>query len=65
LFFLFSRRSVLERQPWPGGPEGEQQDLGTLLASLGVGISGWRLDLATGISADGRKIVGSGVNPSD
>jgi len=42
------------------------QSLQDLLTSLGQGsaMSGWRLESATGISADGKTIVGYGVNPS-
>jgi hypothetical protein len=31
---------------------------------FGLDLSGWTLTEATGISADGRTIVGYGVNPS-
>jgi probable HAF family extracellular repeat protein len=34
-----------------------------ILAAEGVGISGWRLVEATGISDNGRIVVGRGVNP--
>ncbi len=40
------------------------QRLDLLLASLGVDLAGWRLEAASGISADGRTIVGYGTNPS-
>jgi probable HAF family extracellular repeat protein len=40
-------------------------DLKSYLISLGAtGLSGWSLDSATGISADGNTIVGTGTNPS-
>ena len=35
-----------------------------LLANEGVDLTGWTLDSATGISGDGRAIVGFGSNPS-
>jgi probable HAF family extracellular repeat protein len=35
-----------------------------LLTSLGLDLTGWTLDVATAISADGRTIVGYGPNPS-
>ena len=37
--------------------------LAEVLALLGLDVAGWTLYEATGISADGRTIVGSGVNP--
>ena len=39
------------------------QDLQVILAGLGIDLSGWALDEAVGISADGTKIVGTGTNP--
>jgi probable HAF family extracellular repeat protein len=33
------------------------------LIGAGLDLSGWRLDYATGISADGFTIVGNGINP--
>jgi probable HAF family extracellular repeat protein len=35
-----------------------------VLASAGLDISGWRLFGATGVSADGRTVVGDGLDPS-
>ena len=40
------------------------RNLKTVLTGLGVDMTGWRLVSALGISADGTKIVGTGVNPS-
>ncbi len=40
------------------------QSLRDLLVGLGVDLTGWHLADATGISADGRSIVGYGTNPS-
>jgi len=37
--------------------------LADVLAEQGVDVSGWKLDGASGVSDDGRTIVGSGVNP--
>jgi probable HAF family extracellular repeat protein len=37
--------------------------LSELLAELGLGLPGWTLESATAISADGRTIVGYGINP--
>src|SRR5262249_34992071 len=34
-----------------------------LLHDHGLDITGWRLELASGVSADGKTIVGSGRNP--
>ncbi|MFM7440427.1 MAG: PEP-CTERM sorting domain-containing protein [Snowella sp.] len=34
------------------------------LIGKGLDVSGWILDEATGISADGFTIVGNGINPS-
>lgn len=36
-------------------------DLNTLLTSGGASLAGWQLEAATGISADGRSIVGYGI----
>jgi probable HAF family extracellular repeat protein len=35
-----------------------------LLPSVGAALNGWTLTFATGISADGRTVVGQGINPS-
>jgi len=35
-----------------------------LLANQGASLSGWRLTAATGISRDGRVLVGTGIDPS-
>ena len=40
------------------------RDLAALLAQHGVDLTGWRLDEARGISADGRIVVGIGLNPA-
>jgi|JI10StandDraft_1071094.scaffolds.fasta_scaffold34683_2 probable HAF family extracellular repeat protein len=40
------------------------QSLHALLFGLGVDVTGWFLTEATGVSADGRSIVGYGINPS-
>jgi uncharacterized membrane protein len=40
------------------------RDLGDYLLGRGaVGLTGWRLNEATGISADGLTIAGNGINP--
>jgi len=39
------------------------QDLALVLTSLGVDVTGWQLEAATDISADGTVIVGHGRNP--
>jgi len=42
-----------------------QRDLrDVLIEDFGLDLSGWTLQRATGISADGRVIVGDGVNPA-
>jgi hypothetical protein len=56
------------------GPQGQRafiwdqqsgmRDLGEYLAALGVNMTGWRLDAATGISADGTVVVGYGQSPT-
>lgn len=38
--------------------------LSTLVAGLGVDLTGWTLETAEGISADGDVIVGNGTNPA-
>jgi probable HAF family extracellular repeat protein len=35
-----------------------------VLVALGVDVTGWRLDAAIAVSADGNVIVGTGINPS-
>lgn len=47
-----------------GGPDRENQQLDVLLTSLGLDLTGWELEEATGISADGKTIVGYGYNPN-
>jgi probable HAF family extracellular repeat protein len=60
---------------WAGGPigahavvwseaTGMQWLLDVLLAGGATGLDGWNLVSATGISADGQWVVGSGVGPS-
>ncbi len=39
------------------------QNIETLAASLGLNLTGWDLQEATGISDNGRVIVGNGINP--
>ena len=39
------------------------RQLDLLLPALGVDLTGWSLTDARGVSADGRTIVGFGVNP--
>ena len=44
---------------------GGMQNLGELLLSGGAtGLTGWRLNIANAVSADGRTIVGYGTNPA-
>lgn len=38
--------------------------LADLLACYGIDLGGWRLTEARGLSADGRTIVGTGINPA-
>lgn len=46
-------------------PAGGMLPLRDVLRDLGVpGLGGWRLVRATGISADGRTVVGEGLNPA-
>ncbi len=44
-------------------PQNGMQNLTELLTFGGVDLTGWRLEEARGISANGRVIVGVGVNP--
>lgn len=37
---------------------------GILVSELGLDLTGWTLDTATGVSGDGMTIVGYGINPS-
>lgn len=41
----------------------EMQSLPAKLASLGIDLTGWNLQAATGVSADGQVIVGHGSSP--
>jgi uncharacterized membrane protein len=43
---------------------GDPQAIGDLLKAHGIDLGGWRLTDATGVSADGKTIVGTGVSPS-
>ena len=40
------------------------QSVRVLLADSGIDLTGWQLQMSTGISADGRTIAGQGINPS-
>ena len=40
------------------------RELDQVLTGLGLDLTGWWLENATGISADGRVIVGTGTNPN-
>lgn len=44
--------------------ENEVVKLDVFLSTMGVDVSNWKLESATGISADGMTIVGFGINPS-
>ncbi len=39
------------------------RDLAPVLTNLGLNLTGWTLSEARGVSADGRVIVGTGINP--
>ncbi|QDU90479.1 hypothetical protein Pla175_38840 [Pirellulimonas nuda] len=40
------------------------RSLADALTDAGVDLTGWRLQRATGVSADGKVIVGYGANPA-
>jgi probable HAF family extracellular repeat protein len=40
------------------------RSLGAVLADQGIDLAGWTLQAATGISGDGRTVVGFGLNPN-
>jgi probable HAF family extracellular repeat protein len=44
-------------------PIGGMRNLAKVLATAGVDLGGWSLSWATGVSDDGRTIVGHGINP--
>ena len=44
--------------------EGMRAITDVLVNDYGVNISGWRLDSANGVSADGKTIAGTGLNPA-
>ncbi len=48
---------------WTAGG-GMERLLDVLLANGATGLTGWTLEIANGISADGRWVVGLGINPS-
>jgi probable HAF family extracellular repeat protein len=55
----------------PGGPQAFVWDaangmrlLSVVLTDLGLDLTGWKLRDAYGVSADGRVIVGKGINPN-
>src|SRR5690606_19285251 len=62
-------------RPWPGGPyfgegfiwteETGRVNLNDYVESLGLDRQGLSLNLPLGISADGKKIVGTGLDSSD
>jgi len=54
---------VVHRDAFIWDPEIGMRSLGAYLESLGVDLGGWDLWSATGISADGKTIVGYGENP--
>ena len=39
-------------------------DLAELLADNGIDLTGWQLEEAVAVSADGTVILGNGINPS-
>ena len=39
------------------------QELAVILTALGLDLSGWTLEVANAVSADGLTIVGWGTNP--
>lgn len=45
-------------------PVNGMRELDDLLVSLGLDLGGWQLTAATGVSDDGRTIVGYGLNPN-
>ena len=51
----------LEASIWT--QSGGIQSLMDILAQNGVNLNGWQLNVARGISDDGRVIVGGGTNP--
>jgi probable HAF family extracellular repeat protein len=51
-------------RPFIWDAENGMQSLDAVLTSLGLNLTGWSLRSATGISADGRTIVGTGINPA-
>lgn len=56
--------SSLEDTAFIWTPETEMVSLVDMLADAGVDVAGWQLQWATGVSADGKTIVGSGGNGS-
>ena len=45
-------------------PANGMRSLAALLEERGVDLTGWTLSEATGMSADGRVVVGTGTNPA-
>jgi uncharacterized membrane protein len=44
-------------------PTHGMRELDQVLTGLGLSLTGWTLSTATGVSADGQTIVGSGIGP--
>jgi probable HAF family extracellular repeat protein len=59
-----SRSSVGDEAFIWTAPTGMRRLFDALHIDLGLDLTGWTLSSATGISADGRTIVGYGINPS-
>jgi probable HAF family extracellular repeat protein len=55
-------RSTTEAFIWSA--QGGMVNLRSFLVSQGLDLAGWTLTSAEGVSADGRTIVGTGVNPA-
>ena len=54
---------VVRREPTTDLEAGRVRSIADVLASRGLDLDGWHLTEATGISSDGRFVVGTGVNP--
>jgi probable HAF family extracellular repeat protein len=59
-----SSSSVIGNEAFLWDATNGMRSLSELLTDLGVDLSGWTLSTANAISADGKTIVGSGINPS-
>jgi probable HAF family extracellular repeat protein len=60
--FAYDANSNLQAFRWTRG--GSMHAVADLLTGAGINVAGWQLNGAAAVSADGRTIVGSGIDPN-